>query len=465
MLPSLSVALKFNVRFFSLAILFAFVWVAPSQAGQVAVVCTDAPDFLKSRESVSARIRAWSFAKKAESNYDRVDYHLCRQATDAASLLQRLLARSQKHRTDFIDIRLEHSPGTQAFDQTVLRSVKGVSAQNSSLRLRLGLTSTRPLTEAMRALSFGNVIQTPEGGSELLTRGWLLQFLESWTQSFSVEFAQRKAAQLLSDITPSLGPVTASVGTEGRTEPVKESLMGFRLYSAFALPGAVVGSQMDGVPQLIDQVAGPAWELLKTTFPHPIQGLPGRIDEELTNGELVWIDGDGLRYFLSPLRDWLGSDADQLLTSALGLRLSRSGTSLVAALYFREAQRISLSSLDINLPQGELRSIRVPRTLRIAIQVRDGVAALKFLPVVDDPLALEAAWNGISLWLEPKGVQADLNSGDARVEASVLGGLVRFVARLNLFEKRFDGVDFWQSIDQKRARFSWPKLKFEKGSN
>jgi hypothetical protein len=55
---------------------------------------------------------------------------------------------------------------------------------------------------------------------------------------------------------------------------------------------------------------------------------------------------------------------------------------------------------------------------------------------------------------------ADLGTGDARIEATVLGGLIPFVARVNLFEKRFDGIDFWSSIDRGVEKLKWPTVRF-----
>ena len=433
--------------------------ISNADAGEVAVICADDADLLPANEAVSARVRNWAMKKQLESRYDRVDFMACRSSTDVAVLVNRLESRARKHRTDFFDIRLEMSQATLRFDEAWSSWVqKWILLGNSFEKLRVALVRDSKDLSIWQKTGAEQSIQIRGAGVEMNQRAWLMKWVQAWNETRNGFTATQESNRLLDDITKPITDLISPRLTRGIQS--SRAAMGARLFSVFALPGARLGSHIDGVPQLIDRAAGPAWEILKTTFPHPIQGIPGRIDEELPEGELVWIDGDGLKYFLSPLKEWLGPEADSLLRDALGMRLVRQASGLHAALYFRESKRMTLTQLGLEIPDGELKAVVIPRTLRLSVSIQDGVARLRFLPVVDQPLAFEVSWKGFPLLLEPKGARADLTTGDSQVEATVLGGWVRFSARLNLFEKRFDGIDFWESMSRKGEKFRWPSLRF-----
>ena len=496
-------------RFPSIGLLSLLVFLSAlrASAGEVAIVCAHPEVATKAPMAVAERWRTWSVLQHLGRVYDRVDVQSCIAPRDAIQVAAQLVARTSRHRTDFFDFRASDLVDSELFYRELTQLMMSREASGSAFeRLRLVILPTNAGSKMWHKLGARAVLVAPPFRSEVTERAWISSFVRSWTEGSRLSVALNGAHQDALSFHESLVPWLADSWPVGRRlerrfevlgQDVQRGFLlgrssvdagislpqgrvvfdqkvlsppasfrsltdssGVQLFGALALPGAQLVPNSGGVSELIEKASGPAWELLKGSFPYPIAGIPGRIDEDSPDGELAWIDGDGLRYFLSPLRSWLGDSTDRLLGAILGLRLNRRESGLSLALHLREALQIPMSQVDLHIPDGELRSIHLPRTLRLGISIRDGVVVMRVLPVVDSPFSFEIVWKGISVLLEPQSAVADLGTGDARVEATVLGGLIPFVARVNLFEKRFDGIDFWSSIDRGFEKLKWPKVRF-----
>jgi hypothetical protein len=476
-------------------------------AGEVLVSCSAIAPELGTAANMTARANSLMFSQNLQGRYDHIEFRPCGSRQDALQMGARLQKFGSQYRTDFIDLRSESAKaiGEKEFDRELSEQIRRLSVPK--LRwVHLGalpVEEGRILAQRFSTAGAKTVTAFPASAPDAALRSFLAALFSRWSEgewlSSCIEQASRASVQMMSEVGPWISGRSSSArlelfrqgldvvrgSSQTRSFPMslraflaplqtvtfgplsQESLTsteereGVQLSGAVMVPGLVLNPSMGGVSEFIERASGPAWDLLRSTFPNPVPDLPGRIDEEDPSGELSWIDGDGLRYFMSPIRDWLGSKTDAVLNGLLGLRLQKDESGLRTALHLKRAFKISLDEAGFSLPDGSLKSVHLPRTLRVGMRVQDGVVRARFLPVVGESLSFEVEWKGFPLNLTPVSLQADLATGAVALEATVLGGWVPFTARVNLYEKKFEGIDFWASIQKRLRKFGLPSLRFE----
>gem|GEM_PF-3966669 len=478
-----------------------------SVAGEVLLSCGGPAPGMGAAADLTARANALVFSQNLQGRYDHIEFLSCSSRQSAIDVRAKLQKFGSRYRTDFVDLRTESSKGAgeREFDRELGEQIRTLHA--AKLRwVHLGahpVVDGASLAQKFNAAGAKAVTAFPSSAPDAALRSFLAGLFVRWSEgewlSSAIGYASRASVQMISQVGPWISgrPVSTrleiirlgadvvrgssetrnfpldvrgalaplhSVGLgplSGQSRASAEEREGVQLSGAVMVPGVVLNPSLGGVSEFIERASGPAWDLLRSTFPNPVPDLPGRIDEEDPSGELSWIDGDGLRYFMSPIRDWLGSKTDAVLNGLLGLRLQKGESGLRTALHLKRAFVISLDESGFALPDGSLKSVYIPRTLRVGMRVQEGIVRARFLPVVGEALTFSVEWNGFPLSLTPVSLQADLATGATELEATVLGGWVPFTARLNLYEKKFEGVDFWTSIQKRLRKFGLPNLRFE----
>ncbi len=489
----------------SASVLLLYLGMGTASAANVAVVCVDQSTEGGVASALSERLRHVMVKHGFQGRYDHFEMLSCRTASDERVLVERLSGFSRSHRTDFLDLRVHPESASFAAFSRALQADLALQTSAGFPKLRWVHASLRegvPNDIALAWLRAGarSVSVRVLASSEVEDRAFMAELLDHWVQGKWLTESASKANAAVIRFSGALAPWlsrartgtvsglhlfgqdvrqldlnTRELGPSGRvwfrsadaqvlpkvlkSQPSESEVSGVQFYGALILPGAPLLPSVGGVTELIERASGPAWDLLRSSFPDPVPAVPGRIGDT-QEGELSWVDGDGLRYFLKPLQAWLGDGTNQFLQGILGLRLQRRDVGLHTAFHLKRAMTLSLAQSGVEIPDGEVESLHLPRTLRLAVRIVKGVADVQFLPVVDEPLSIDISWNGVPLSVVPTLARADLSTGDAQIEATVLGGLLSFVAKVNFYEKRFGGIDLWESIDRNLSRFELPKIRF-----
>lgn len=260
----------------------------------------------------------------------------------------------------------------------------------------------------------------------------------------------------------SLSALNLNVAPSGRYAHSDFEEVAIRMLGAILPQASLEPSAIPSAQGLIDQVHGLAWEQLRDTFPHPMNEdlIPG-VDLPKKDGEQLWIDGEALRYLLGQVPGDAGALVGPYLDRIQGLRLTRQGDQLKAAIYFDRAFRIPVID-ESKAKRWSPYAVHVPKTVRFSIRMKDGVLRL---------LGLDQDGNAVNLKLKmpflPDTVWVrhailNMESGKAEVEAGVIGNHVTVVARAQVTARKFEGIDIWESIQRNVRLLFWPALVFER---
>ena len=193
-------------------------------------------------------------------------------------------------------------------------------------------------------------------------------------------------------------------------------------------------------------LAFPSWEYLTDIFPGDLTDLPGEIGGV---PEQIWMDGEGLRYLLGSWVDGLHPGLVSRVTEELlGLRLRQKPDRLEAGLYLHGPIEAVVKSQD-DAATGELWGCRIPESLRFSFRIIDGGDLELNAMSRDAQRSLELK---IRLPCFPDGVylrrvKVSLVTGDAEIEAGIIGNYVGVVAKVNLFAQRLQEIDFWGTVE------------------
>jgi hypothetical protein len=261
-------------------------------------------------------------------------------------------------------------------------------------------------------------------------------------------------------IAPLSGP-KASLAAAGKVyahtdfERTSISLLGAMIPQASLKTDAIPSPQ-----ELVGRVSGVAWDQLHDSFPNPADGigLPD-LDLPTEDGQQLWIDGESIRYFLAAVRDYAGDKLGPVMDHVQGLRLTRQGELLYAAIYFDGPFDIGLQDKD-RIPNWQPYSVHVPKTIRFAIALQEGVLAVSGLDQGQDALNIKLKMPALpdSVWVRTASV--NLSDGSTHVEAGVVGNLITVVANAEIMARKFDGVDIWGTIERNLDILDFPTLNF-----
>lgn len=221
---------------------------------------------------------------------------------------------------------------------------------------------------------------------------------------------------------------------------------------------------VDAIPsaqELVNRIHSVAWDQLHDSFPNPSgDGMPD-LDLPSEDGQQLWIDGEAIRYFLAAVRDYAGDKLGPLMDRVQGVRLTRTGANLNAAIYFDGAFDIPLQDKN-RIPNWQPYSVHVPKTVRFSVQMLDSVLTVTGLDQGNDALNLKLKMPSPlpdSVWVRTASVS--LSDGKAHVEAGVLGNMISVIANAELLARKFDGVDVWATIESNLGILVFPALSFQ----
>lgn len=216
-------------------------------------------------------------------------------------------------------------------------------------------------------------------------------------------------------------------------------------------------TKIPGAQRFYELTKDAAWTSLLDSFPPPLEGIPGT--GVGNTGDETWIDGEALRYFLAPLKDWTGDKLDQVLESIEGARLERANGLLHVSVYFSRALELPVED-ESRAGRFSLYSIHVPKTVRFTLSVWEGRLFVSGLAAGIDSLRFRVKLPALPDNVYLRNLSADLTTGKVRVEAGVVGDLVTVVANAELLARRFDGIDIWETISRNADVLVWPVLVF-----
>lgn len=220
---------------------------------------------------------------------------------------------------------------------------------------------------------------------------------------------------------------------------------------------------VDAIPSaqgLVDHVKGVAWEQLHDSFPNPGgDGVPG-LGLPSEDGQEIWIDGDALRYFAAPLRQYGGERLSAVLDRVEGARLTRSGDLLNVGIYFSESFEIPLADAG-QIANWRPYAVHLPKAVRFSARMTDGVLAVYGMDRGHDSLNFKVKMPALpdTVWL--RSVTANLSDGKVHAEAGVIGDTVAVVANGELTARKFTGIDVWESIERNLDFLAFPSLSFQ----
>lgn len=212
--------------------------------------------------------------------------------------------------------------------------------------------------------------------------------------------------------------------------------------------------QMSSSEAFLGRAGDTAWELWQDRFG---QKRDGAISTTQTPDEM-WVEGDGLRYFLGPLANWLGREGNLLLDAIQGAHITKSAQSLRVALYFNSALKLRFME-ERDAERGQLYGVDLPKVLRFHLSLKDGIVWAWDLDA--------GGWSGMKLKVRlpaiPDSVylrtsRLDLYDGRIEVEAGVIGNAVSLVGRGQLYTRKFEGIDLWDTIGSNLRTWYWPYL-------
>lgn len=207
---------------------------------------------------------------------------------------------------------------------------------------------------------------------------------------------------------------------------------------------------------LVTALAGAMRQPAHAADPDPSGSLP----EEFWD---LFLSGETLRYIMPGLlADDSGSGNLRPLVERLqGVRIYRQRDRLMLTIRYDQGFQVVVRDGD-SAPSLSLYEVDLPPITRFALKMRDGVLTLKQLDLGGHGLRVRAniPWLPDTIWVH--GASVDLVTGDIRVEAGVLGNLVRVVAKLkvNPSEIAYAGLGLWEHItedlifDTQTTRFS-----------
>lgn len=231
------------------------------------------------------------------------------------------------------------------------------------------------------------------------------------------------------------------------------------------LPQATLNAEAIPSPQaLLEQIKEAAWGQFRDSFPQPQGSFPEltmpAFDLPTEVGQEIWIDGEALKYFAAPLRQFGGPSFEQALDRIQGARLSRAVDRLNVSIYFTEAFTLPLKDRD-QASNWQPYAVYVPKAVRFSVAMNDGVLNIFGLDQGHDALNLELKMPALPEAVYLRSVSANLSDGKVRVEAGVIGNLITVIAGAEVVARKFTGVDIWATIDSNLSLFAWPTLFFQ----
>ena len=435
------------------SVLALFLFLAPSLgwAAPSLVVVDSSRPMHGLQQQMARRFQVWALNRSLGNKYDHIDYVLGEEVK-WFDVVQKIELRSKKNRVDLL--MLFGGGNSEEILRNQARFLVEVPTSFLS-RLRL-VYSASPISDRWaaewRRIGAGTVL----GQSNYLGESRLMfaRFFSAWNQGNSVERAMEVAINFATSAEHQIEALPGS--TEGRSafgelsSQVIQSLFPQVRFDSSRSPSAKV---------ILEDAGEVIWSQLLTDFPAVTAGLSG-------DSESVWIDGEGLRYLLEPLLGSvggsLGEKLPRLLSKLDGIRISRTSQGMGVNAYFTEEL-----SLDVVDPEAaklwQLYRVSIPRAVRFQLNLVDGVVRVEGLDEGVSTLRLlikSPSFLPDSVWL--RSFQLNLESGAVEVLAGVMGNSLALLARGDLWARKLDGVDFWESLSRNFKLIGMPDLFFNK---
>ncbi|OFZ79216.1 MAG: hypothetical protein A2583_00995 [Bdellovibrionales bacterium RIFOXYD1_FULL_53_11] len=162
-------------------------------------------------------------------------------------------------------------------------------------------------------------------------------------------------------------------------------------------------------------------------------------------GEEVEIDGEAIRAYLSPARGLMDGNIDPLIDHLAGARMIKRGDHVDVKLLFGKELNIKLKPRK-RARNFELYAIHVPKQVEFDLKFVDGRMAVTGFESGPDALYFKIKIPVIGNEVYLRELHLDLEDGSLLFEAGVVWDRIAFLGRANVFNKKFEGVDFWASF-------------------
>jgi hypothetical protein len=213
-------------------------------------------------------------------------------------------------------------------------------------------------------------------------------------------------------------------------------------------------------------VGGTGWQSvranaeLRTAQHGATEDVLSGVDLPTQEGEQIWIDREALKFLLGALEQYDEGKFAPILDHVQGLRLTRRGEFLDAALYFDEPFDLSLQEKS-EAPRWQPYRVEVPKTLRFSLRIVDGVIVLSGLDRERNAIRLQLKMPFLPDRVWVRSVLLNLDNGHATVDAGVMGNHLTVVARAQLLARKFEGVDVWETFKRNLGLLEAPALVFK----
>jgi hypothetical protein len=164
----------------------------------------------------------------------------------------------------------------------------------------------------------------------------------------------------------------------------------------------------------------------------------------------IWVDGEALRSSFESLRETFGDGVDVILNQLLGMRLKKNEKALSVAIYFSHPIEFDFNHA-VRVANWKPYGVMIPKTIRFRVRLENGSMSLDGMNQDRNALILKVSmpWLSDRVWL--RRIDADLLTGQTRVEAGVLADGVAVVADGNATEKTFSGFQLKESLHRSFA--------------
>jgi hypothetical protein len=182
---------------------------------------------------------------------------------------------------------------------------------------------------------------------------------------------------------------------------------------------------------------------------------------ELEEGKIIELDRDTVRYVLASYIPASGMWWEKVLFELKKIYLVRNGDRLVVTADFNRAFAINVKE-GRKFPSGTLYKVAFPKQARFTIRASDEALLIEGLSQNKDgvgPISLFLKIPAFTDRVIVDRVYIDLTTGGVHAHLWLLNKALAVIGKARLYEKMFDGVDFWESIKRNVNRVGcWLKL-------
>ena len=158
-------------------------------------------------------------------------------------------------------------------------------------------------------------------------------------------------------------------------------------------------------------------------------------------GSEIELDPQAVRYLLQPIADQLGASFDLFLNEVQFVRLKSHGKYSDLTVELNRDVTIQISE-EQAAKDFQLYSVRFPKESRFRIQMANG----KFVLTPYSKLVFSVKIPAISDHVYFRKIAIDIETGHAEIRAGILDNIVEIAATAELYNQKFDGIDYGASI-------------------